>query len=444
MCLLTSAILLTLSIVPSAQPPSLDSPLSPALIAMVEEYFRTDDVRERAAIAPRIEKAAHGSAATAAAALLAVNLWEPVTPEGRSISFKRKNGETLVIHCAAPKEYAPEREHPLLLLVDDEQADLQQSAAAARSFFKEAADPYIIASANRRIPAAFHESDEAVALFDDILFAIRRQLRVDADRMFLSALVSPAPDGAWMLALMRPRAFAGAVLLAGRPDLPYPAHLYELLLPNLRRTPVLTGLVPASLAAENPRAATLHAAQQIMVEIARREKLPITLANSTGGDDMSSIRGAAQRLLSTRRPSPYGDFTLWFRFPAQGDLGWVKVTRLTGEAWKGEELAILTAPRTDRDHYIREVLEEHLAMVQGRIDGQSIHLRTRHVEELELRLPLDALDWTRPVTVTINDRKRFSGLLTPTIATMLESAFAEWEFARPPAVTRRFTIKEAE
>lgn len=444
MCYLDSAIILTLLITSCAQPPAGDGPLSPALIAMVEAYFRADDARERAAIAPRIEKAAHGSAATFAAALRSAHLWEPIPPHGRTISFKRDNGETLQIFCSVPRGYSPEQEHPLLLILEDEDLVTHESAATARSFFKEAADSFIIAGVNRRIPAAFHESDEAVALFDDILFAIRRQLRVDADRVILATLLNAAPDGAWMLALMRPRAFAGAVLLTGRPDLPYPAHSYELLLPNLRHTPVLTYQVPSALAEQNPRVAALDAAQQVMAEIARREKLPITLADTTGGDDISIFRGAAQRVLSTRRPSPYGDFTLWFRFPAQGDLGWARVTRLAGEVWKGEELAILTAARTDRDDYIREVLEEHLAMMQGGIDGQSIHLHTRHVEEIELSLPLDALDWTRPVTITINDRKRFTGILTPTIATMLESAFAEWEFARPAAVQRRFIIKGGE
>lgn len=411
---------------------------------MIEEYFGAADARERGAIAPRIEKAAHGAPATFAAALRSVNLWEPIPPDGLPISFKRRNGETLTIHCAAPKGYSPEQEHPLLLLLEGADAGPHESAATVRSFFKGAADPFIIARTYRHIPAAFHESDEAVALLDDILFAIRRQLRVDADRVFLAALPNSASDGAWMLVLMRPRAFAGAVLLTGRPDLPYPAHAYELLLPNLRRTPVLTYKVPSALAEQNPRVAALHAAQQVMGEIARREKLPITLRDTPGGDESSGILVEAQRLFSARRADPRTDFSLWFRFAVQGDLGWARVARLAGEPWEGEQLAILTAPRTDRDHYIRGVLEEHLAMVQGRIDGQSIDLRTRHVEEIELRLPLDALDWSRPVTVTINDRKRFSGVLTPTIATMLESAFAEWEFARPAAVERRFAIKAEE
>jgi hypothetical protein len=97
-------------------------------------------------------------------------------------------------------------------------------------------------------------------------------------------------------------------------------------------------------------------------------------------------------------------------------------------------LSIISAAEVDRDTYITGVLKHHLYAMGGRIDGQTISLETHGCRNVEVRLPWGIVDFSQPVVVTCNGRKRIDGPVKPGIRTLLTSAYEGWDFQHPAVV----------
>jgi hypothetical protein len=138
----------------------------------------------------------------------------------------------------------------------------------------------------------------------------------------------------------------------------------------------------------------------------------------------SELRSFAQQ-----RRSPLGrNTTRWFRHLSQGDLGWIKATKLHGQVWSDDQLDIVVGPDVDRDAYITGWFKEKLFYLGGRTSNQTITIETKGVAQLELLLFEDMVDFAKPVTVMVNDRKRHEAIIQPSIATLLNAAYEKWEF----------------
>ena len=99
------------------------------------------------------------------------------------------------------------------------------------------------------------------------------------------------------------------------------------------------------------------------------------------------------------------------------------------------------SPATDQDRYITDIIQNKLAYLSARIDGQIITIETRRCARIELLLPLGLVDFSKPVTVRCNGRKRYDRLIQPSIRTMLETAYQDWEFQHPAVAKLSLSIK---
>jgi hypothetical protein len=118
----------------------------------------------------------------------------------------------------------------------------------------------------------------------------------------------------------------------------------------------------------------------------------------------------------------------------------LRAVKTYGDADK-RSLSIAVGPTTDRDEFITDLIKEKLFHLGGRIDGQSIHIETKRIAEVELWLFDGMVDFAKPITVIVNGRKRHEGLVKPDIATLLESAYEVWEFQRLVFVKLPFSIR---
>ena len=270
-----------------------------------------------------------------------------------------------------------------------------------------------------------------------LLRDIRRRIHTDTDRIYIIGEEDGA-DAAWIAAIMYSNPFAGIIAISGFPRIPYPEQSYALLLPNLRGTPFL------SIWTDDPKGqapSPVSAVNRAIVDFALAAGLPFETA--TLAEVQSGVATIPQRVIAaaTSKPrQPQSRVQHWFRYLPQGNAGWLRATDLAGDVWDDEQISIAVTASANRDEFITETIKQKLFYISGRIDGQTINVDTKRVGGIELRLSPEQVDFSQPVTVFINGRNRFEGMLEPSIKGLLESAYEDWDFQHPVYFRKTFSI----
>lgn len=74
------------------------------------------------------------------------------------------------------------------------------------------------------------------------------------------------------------------------------------------------------------------------------------------------------------------------------------------------------------------MLDEKLACIAGRVEGQTLHIETRRCERVDVLISDAPLNPDQPVTVMMDGTDRFQDKLERRIDVLLEDARTHWEF----------------
>ena len=428
-------------------PPTNNEATPPALDAFVDQYFRANDAKERTQLASSIEQAAGSSIEAVATAVRRIMVWEPMP--GGDIAIRSSTSGTITAKYHGSFNLDPVPRHGLVLCMpnDDEEADTNLTlnraiAVLGPNFY----DSCGLAALSRPIDGSFHQHPAAADDLRRIIRELRRRIHLDTDHLYLFGF-REGGEAAWMASLFQPDLFAGVIVVASHPRLPFPQQVYPLLLPNLKDVP-LAVIDPATNGPNTAPPSIMDAHLNAIVQLAGQTSLPIRRV-TVGFDDgeygiLPRWDAAKDELAGIRgkfRTKPGRTVSHWFRYPAQGDVGWLRAVKTYGDVWTEDQLSIAVGPTTDRNAFITDVIKEKLFHLGGRVEGQTIHIETKRIAEVELRLFDGMVDFAKPITVIINGRKRHEGLVKPNIATLLESAYEEWEFQRLVFAKLPFSIR---
>ncbi len=420
----------------------------PALDALVDQYIRADDAKERTRLASTIETTAGSSIEAIATAMRRVVLWEPM-PLGDDITVRTPSGKLVKAKYRGLIDPDPAPPHGLVICMPnmDEEADtnltINRAIAVLGSAF---CDHCSLVALSHPIGGSFHQHPAAADDLRQVIRELRRRIHLDTDRLYLFGF-REGGEAVWMASLFQPDLFAGVIVVASHPKLPFPQQLYPLLLPNLKDVP----LVVIDPFTNGPNAAppsAMDAHLNTIVQFAEQTSLPIrrVIVPFHDGEygklpqwDTAKEYGSGIR--NNARTMPGRAVSHWFRYPAQGDVGWLRAVKTYGDVWTEDQLSISVDPTTDRDAFITDVIKEKLFHLGARVEGQTIHIETKRIAEIELRLFDGMVDWAKPITVLINGRKRHEGLIKPNITTLLESAHEQWEFQRLVFAKLPFSIR---
>ena len=243
--------------------------------------------------------------------------------------------------------------------------------------------------------------------------------------------------------MFHPDDLAGAIVLSSYPHVPYAAQSLPFLLRNLQRVPVLAVWAKPGANDLSVRHVAEVAHGRAIRRIANDANLTITSLEipSDRFDARGFLESDARSILTGRRAAVPTSASLWFRYPQQGEIAWLRQTRFAREVWEAPELSIRPGSGADSDSFIASAIQSKMAYLGGSIDGQTIDITARRCRRVELALRGDLVDLARPITVRCNGKIRFVGLIEPDIGTLLESAYADWDFQRPVVARFSFSIK---
>ncbi len=423
-------------------PLSAGGDVAPAttLCSQVEAFFRAEDSKTRDGLGSAIAAAAQGDIRAVARCVENAALWtEPPGTRGAFTLPSQAYGAVEVAY-SLPAAYDPGQRYPTVLCMPDAGISAEKTLAHAAALLGGHAAEFVLVCPNRRIGGSFHQPRASAGDLRRLVRALRKRIHTDTDRAYLLGIGMGA-EVVWLGAIAHADLFAGAVVLSGYPRVPYPEQAYPMLLGNLRHVPVLT----VWSSADDPRATSqqelVAAHNRGIVEFAQKASLPITGIELAFDAAHELPATALSAVLDRGRPKLMPAVSHWFRYPSQGQANWLRQAKYAGEVWEADQLSILASATTDRDSFVQDVFKANLAYLGGSIDGQTITIETRRCARAELLFGEGMIDFSTPVTIICNGRKRHGGLIRPSIKTLLDSAYDQWEFQRLVWARRSFSIR---
>lgn len=421
----------------AASPASRDDELA----RLVRDYFRAERVADRARLAGQIAGAEGASIASVSEAIRQVQFWnaQPAGAQQFSIPCDRPYGrEPYIIRVSVrvPADYDPNRAYPLIVALPDVGA----SAASCLEFvagvvavgdLATGPEGYLIAATCDYAGLWLSAPADAAGDGDAILGELRRRYHVDTDRVYVLGS-GQGGTAAFVWAVLQPDALAAAMPLDGALALQLDAPAVEVFLPNLRNLSVMGAYVRGDSTVADPYTGAVAAWNEYIVRLAKERKLPLHLeaVEAPADGPLAPPPDLVADFLNDRRLHGVKEVELSFRYPRQGKSAWLRQTKFLGEPWTGQRLVVESAPTETAGAALQAVLREKLAYLGGRIEGQTVQVRTRRCEQVEVRLNGELLDLDQAVTIYVDGTRRFEGQVTPSIATLLACAWEDWDFQR--------------
>ena len=408
----------------TADPPS-------TLDGLVVRFFHTDDVAERRELSQVIARAADGSVDAVAQAVREVDLWSDIEGHPCFFSFERGDGSDVDVSLRLPDGYDPRKPYPVLICMPDNTINALNALSDATRVLGDAIRGFVLVCPRTPIGGSFHQPLAASSDTGRFMRALRRRIHTDTNRVYLFG-AGAGGDRAWLSAIMQADWFAGAVVMASCPPAPYPEQVYPLLLPNLRNVPVLSAWSPPNEELPSDHRFRIAAHNRGIVEFARRARLPITGLELPFTSPFSTTLplNRVTPILTHCRPPVIRNVAHRFRYPEQGRASWLRMAEPREPIWQADQLAILPAAGTDRDAFIADTVRSRLPFLSGIVDGQTLTIESRGCARIDILLTEGLVDLDQPVTVVCNGRKRHTQPAEPSIKTLLDTAYEDWDVQR--------------
>ncbi len=405
---------------------------------LVTHYFESEDASARTRLLNTIVNHAEVDVARVAEAVRRVEVWDPAAPGVKAFDVEFGKGLRTRVRVRVPESYDPAKRYPLIFALHGQ----GQSALGCLQYLEHVlgddVENFIIAAPQDYQGVWFlvtqAQSAEPVAILD----GLRRRYHLDTDRVYVTGY-SLGGHGSFMTAVLYTDWFASAVPLAGTYTTPNTPETKPTLLPNLADFPMLLVWGEHDTVDQQRRAAGREGIAELNRTL--RTELPelgvdrveFIELEGRGHHDVIPPRERFTHYLQLRRDNNRKAVAHWFRFPSQGRIGWLRQTKFAGESWEGR-IVVRVRPGADLHEYARRAVRRKLGLLEGTIEGQTIRVRLQHTQEAEILLHDGLIDLTEPITVYRGRKIVFQSLVQPRVSTLLELAYADWEFQRLPCV----------
>ncbi|MCA9254883.1 MAG: hypothetical protein KDA33_04565, partial [Phycisphaerales bacterium] len=348
------------------------------------------------------------------------------------------------VHASVPANYTIEKRWPLIVALHGSGGRPEDIMGYVRSLLGPRADDCIIAA-----PEGFGsmhlrgDADETNRPHDDLV-ALRREFRIDDRRVYLMGY-SLGGHNTWLGGVLHADLFAGLMPLATPLQVVGNEVLFPDLLPNLRNTYTLfcwgendnVG-ADGNVREDGGNAAWNRHMSQVMREVGVRGFQPIELAGVGHGNVRPPADAVSEWLNQKRRRYPK-HIQQMYRLPENSACYWARCVELQTPPLADGELRIRLKKDDDLKKKQRQYMTQKLGVFEASVEGQTIRLRSRNAETIELLLHDKLIDLDQPVTILRGSRELYSGRIPRDLRVLLREAASDWDFDR--FFTARVLIK---
>jgi pimeloyl-ACP methyl ester carboxylesterase len=387
------------------------------------------------------------TAKSLAEAIREVQLWEDQPPGDYEITLRLRKGKASEkkVWMHVPPDYHTDVRWPLIITMHGQGGEAEAMLRLTLKLLGRRSTEFIVASP-QRIGAAKPEDSGAIGFTfpahlaarpRTLLNALRRQYRIDSDRVYLMGY-SLGAHNAWMGAVMHADCFAGVVPLATPLQLVGGELLFEEVLQNIRNTRMLFCWgakdnvdAEGKIRLDGGNVAWNRKITAVIEALGIDGYEPVELPDAGHLDARPPLEKFNALLDRRRRRYPHRVRQV-FRLAEQSPAYWVAADQLQGAPLPDGPLTIKITEGEDPDAAQRRYLIGKLGLIEARRKGQTISVTSRRTVRVVL-LPSDALiDLDKPVTIRRGKKKVFSGKIERDLRVMLTEAARGWDFARLP------------
>ncbi len=412
-------------------PVMAETPLSDLLTA----YFRNPDAKERTHLLNAIELRKDATLPVVGDLLATLPLWDAKPAGMSSFELETPRGHSTTVHVHVPHDYDPGKAYPLLLALHGQGGRGEGYIRFALALLGARMHEYIVAAPTDYkgwwVGSTLAESGDPVLL----LRRLKQLYHVDSDRVYVSGY-SMGGHTSFLAAVLHTDQFAGVVPLAGSLMTQLGWEAAELMLPNVRHLPMLVvwgdGDIHDATGKVDQVGKGIHGSNLHVRGVSKRLDI---------GLDMVELKGVGHHgvkpppekffdVLQRRRPHAVRNFDHWFRYPSQGRMCWLRQAEYQGPPWAGKHFVVRLKGDEDYSAAALRTMKTRLAYVGGEIDGQTIRVTTRKCKSIDIVLHEGLIDFGQDISVTWKGNEVFNGKVTPSVRTMLEVAYEDWDFQR--------------
>ncbi len=411
-----------------------DQPAEPLeLTRLLRAYFAEPEARQRDQLAAQVTELVAGNVTPVADALGKLQLWPEHQGGATRLDVEVRPSKSLTVEVLLPQDYDAQRRYPLILALHGARGQGTHMIGYLRQLLGERGNEFIVAAPTGYTPPTMLVPEEDAGQVLEVLAAVRRQFHIDTNRVYAVGY-SMGGHCTFGLATLYGDQFAAAIPLAGTLIVPY-HQARAIMLTNLVNTPVFACWGAEDKFDDNGQPAPgdgVAGVNRAVAVLAREAGVPFRGEQLPGvghRDVVPPVDVVMSYLETTRNPAPRR-VNHWFRYPVQGHSAWLRQVKFAGQPWAGEQLSIVTRLGEDYDQYVTDTLKKKLAFLGGTIDGQTIDVHTRRTAETSVLLNDGLIDLDQPIVLKLNGKIRYEGRVERRIATMLGTAYDDWDFQR--------------
>lgn len=367
--------------------------------------------------------------------------FEPFKPATRSIRVPLESGEQRGVRIRIPKSYDPVRAWPLIIAYHGSGGNAKDFVKYVEWLLGAHADDFLIAAPHEYRQTVIDLPNRTRDEHPRVWRAVKRTVHVDSDRVYVLGY-SAGAFASWTFAVTRADQLAGAVPIAGIFCVPSEGDLWDSFIPNFAHMPVLNVWGANDMSRiggfggrrTDGHIATLNRRLQALCESRELDVVNIEMADRAH-PDVAPPREELLRLLSRNRVQYPASIDHTFRFIDHAKAYWLEGNTWEGESWDAtfhqESLARFNAkPREETEEVIVQSVRGRLGRLRGQIDGQDISVTREHVGSVTIWFGEKMIDWSQPVTVTVDNRKVFEGRLERDLYLCLYHALRTYDYDR--------------
>lgn len=421
-----AAIAIAIALIAPIEPPSLND--------LVRDYLLSNGANTQ--LESTIIQHPDASPRNIIRAIRSAQLWQPQQPGIHDHARQLGSAQTTYrIHISVPDNYSVEKRWPLIIALHGSGGQPEHIMHYTRSLLGERANDYIIAAPDSFGSMHLRGDADEVGRPRDLVVALRRQFRLDDRRIYLMGY-SLGGHNTWLGGILHADLFAGIMPLATPLQIVGNDILFDDLLPNLRNTYTLfcwgeNDNVDSSgkRRSDGGNAAWNRHMTKVMRDVGVTGFKSIELSG-VGHANVKPPAEAVNQWLQQKRQRYPREVHHVFRLPEHSSAYWIRATELQGKPLPDGELKIRYTKDDDPRKKQRAYLTQRLGLIEASVEGQTIKLRSRKTQTIELLLHDKLIDLDRPIRITRGSRQLFEGKIPRDLRILLREAANDWDFDR--------------
>lgn len=404
---------------------------------LVAAYFNEPDAGKRAELVGRIERSDGVTLDAVRDAISRVDVWNPHEAGLDTLTLATAGQNPTQVLVRVPKGYATDHRYPVIVALHGQGGRADQILRYYEGLLGNRVDEFIIVAPQDYKGYQFYCTPQEAAEPIELLEQLRRRFRIDSSRIYLTGY-SMGGHASFMTGVLCADVYAGVMPLAGTFVGTPTEELRSLLLPNLSCMPMLlvwgANDQPSPSEDIDPRVVGIAGPNRVVRQMASESALPLTAIElpGVGHFDVRAPTDALADFLKLQRRTNLNTISHWFRYPVQGRRDWLRLRQFTGRPWDDQMFTVRVQPDGDLSAEMLRLLKRWLGHLSATLDGQRIEIKAKRVKALEVRLYAGMLDFTKPIQLYYQGKIRLDRVVTPSISSMLRTAYGEWEFQHLP------------